>query len=243
MLKVVIADDHRLILAGIKRALEDDGEFEVVGEASTGEQGPAARRADQPRPGRARPAHAGHGRARLPRPDQEAPPRDQGGRALGLDRPEADRERPQARRERLHREERQPGRPAGGDHARRSRRPSTPRSDSPTTRPRAPPRPPGSPTASSRSSTALARGHVERSDREGALGRRADGEVPPDERLPQARTSPTGPRRPATPTSRASSRARCTSTNSALGASRYRSSTRMRRPFARWAASQARTRR
>ncbi len=38
MLKVVIADDHRLILAGIKRALEDDGEFEVVGEASTGEK-------------------------------------------------------------------------------------------------------------------------------------------------------------------------------------------------------------
>ena len=38
MLKVVIADDHRLILAGIRRALEDDGEFEVVGEASTGEK-------------------------------------------------------------------------------------------------------------------------------------------------------------------------------------------------------------
>src|SRR5258708_18984930 len=38
MLKVVIADDHRLILDGIKRALEDDGGFEVVGEANTGER-------------------------------------------------------------------------------------------------------------------------------------------------------------------------------------------------------------
>jgi len=38
MLKVVIADDHRLILDGIKRALEEDGGFEVVGEASSGER-------------------------------------------------------------------------------------------------------------------------------------------------------------------------------------------------------------
>jgi DNA-binding NarL/FixJ family response regulator len=38
MLKVVIADDHRLILDGIRRALEEDGGFEVVGEANTGER-------------------------------------------------------------------------------------------------------------------------------------------------------------------------------------------------------------
>ena len=38
MLKVVVADDHRLILDGIKRALEEDGGFEIVGEASTGER-------------------------------------------------------------------------------------------------------------------------------------------------------------------------------------------------------------
>jgi DNA-binding NarL/FixJ family response regulator len=38
MLKVVIADDHRLIVDGIKRALEVDGEFEVVGEANSGER-------------------------------------------------------------------------------------------------------------------------------------------------------------------------------------------------------------
>jgi DNA-binding NarL/FixJ family response regulator len=36
--KVVIADDHRLILDGIKRVLRSDGEFEVVGEATTGER-------------------------------------------------------------------------------------------------------------------------------------------------------------------------------------------------------------
>jgi DNA-binding NarL/FixJ family response regulator len=38
MLKVVIADDHRLMLDGIKRALEDDGGFEIVGEANSGER-------------------------------------------------------------------------------------------------------------------------------------------------------------------------------------------------------------
>lgn len=38
MLKVVVADDHRLILDGIKRALEEDGGFEIVGEANTGER-------------------------------------------------------------------------------------------------------------------------------------------------------------------------------------------------------------
>ena len=38
MLKVVLADDHRLILDSIKRALEEDGGFQVVGEASSGER-------------------------------------------------------------------------------------------------------------------------------------------------------------------------------------------------------------
>jgi DNA-binding NarL/FixJ family response regulator len=35
---VLIADDHRLIVEGIKRALEDADDFEVVGEASSGSQ-------------------------------------------------------------------------------------------------------------------------------------------------------------------------------------------------------------
>ena len=38
MLKVVIADDHRLILDGIKNALVEDGGFEIVGEATSGER-------------------------------------------------------------------------------------------------------------------------------------------------------------------------------------------------------------
>jgi len=37
-MKVLLADDHRLILEGIRRALEEVGDIEVVGEATTGSQ-------------------------------------------------------------------------------------------------------------------------------------------------------------------------------------------------------------
>ena len=37
-MKVLIADDHRLIIEGVRRALEDAGDFEVVGECSSGSQ-------------------------------------------------------------------------------------------------------------------------------------------------------------------------------------------------------------
>ena len=37
-MRVLIADDHRLIAEGIKRSLEESGEFEVVAEAQTGNQ-------------------------------------------------------------------------------------------------------------------------------------------------------------------------------------------------------------
>ncbi|HVN62108.1 MAG TPA: response regulator transcription factor [Gaiellaceae bacterium] len=37
-MKVLIADDHKLILEGVRRALEDDGDFEIVGEATNGAQ-------------------------------------------------------------------------------------------------------------------------------------------------------------------------------------------------------------
>ena len=33
---MVIADDHRLILDGVRRALESDGGFEIVGETMNG---------------------------------------------------------------------------------------------------------------------------------------------------------------------------------------------------------------
>ena len=36
--RVLLADDHRLILDGVRQALEESGEFEVVGEAMTGSQ-------------------------------------------------------------------------------------------------------------------------------------------------------------------------------------------------------------
>src|SRR5262245_55552945 len=37
-MRVLIADDHRLIAEGIRKALEETGDFEVVGEANTGSQ-------------------------------------------------------------------------------------------------------------------------------------------------------------------------------------------------------------
>jgi len=37
-MRVVIADDHRLVLDGIRRALDSDGEFEIVGETQSGTQ-------------------------------------------------------------------------------------------------------------------------------------------------------------------------------------------------------------
>jgi len=38
VVRVVIADDHRLVLDGIRRALEEDGNFEIVGETQNGTQ-------------------------------------------------------------------------------------------------------------------------------------------------------------------------------------------------------------
>ena len=37
-MRVVIADDHRLVLDGIQRALESDSDFEIVGETQSGTQ-------------------------------------------------------------------------------------------------------------------------------------------------------------------------------------------------------------
>ncbi|HWE81005.1 MAG TPA: response regulator transcription factor, partial [Gaiellaceae bacterium] len=35
---MLLADDHKLILDGVRNALEESGEFEIVGEANTGSQ-------------------------------------------------------------------------------------------------------------------------------------------------------------------------------------------------------------
>lgn len=37
-MRVVIADDHKLVLDGVRRALEDDGGFEIVGQTQSGTQ-------------------------------------------------------------------------------------------------------------------------------------------------------------------------------------------------------------
>src|SRR5579872_7098998 len=47
-LRVLIADDHQLILDGVRHALEDSGEFEVVGEAMSGTQVLAALKRTHP---------------------------------------------------------------------------------------------------------------------------------------------------------------------------------------------------
>ena len=47
-IRVLIADDHQLILDGVRHALEDSGEFEVVGEAMNGNQVLALRSAPSP---------------------------------------------------------------------------------------------------------------------------------------------------------------------------------------------------
>jgi len=38
MIRIVIADDHQLVRAGIRRILDEDSDFEIVGEASDGKQ-------------------------------------------------------------------------------------------------------------------------------------------------------------------------------------------------------------
>ena len=217
MLKVVIADDHRLILAGIKRALEDDGGFEVVGEASTGEKvlplvaqtTPDLVVLDLRMPGM-------DGLICLDQIKKRHPTKvvvlsvstdeklienvlKRGASAYivksvnPVDLPGALRQAVEGNVFSTIGLPDALGR--GRSQGRRAHRPRGRDPRSTRARP------------------------LQRADRERALGRRADGEVPPDERLPQARTSPTGPRRLATPTSRASSTVRCTSTNSARGRS------------------------
>ena len=120
-MRVVIADDHRLMLDGIRRALEPTATSRSSARPSTGTQVLPLVARDEARPRPARRAHAAHGRARLPRRDPQAPSGDQGRDALGLDEPDLDRGRAPPRRVRLRRQERRPGRPARRRSGRRSR--------------------------------------------------------------------------------------------------------------------------
>ena len=111
-MRVVIADDHRLILDGVRRALETDGGFEIVGETQNGKDvldlvgktSPDMVLLD----------------VRMPELDgldcldqlRAAVPRRQGRDAVGVDEPRPGRDCAPARCERLRREERRSGRPA-----------------------------------------------------------------------------------------------------------------------------------
>ena len=48
VVRVVIADDHRLMLDGIRRALEEDGDFEIVGETHRAPRCSRSSRATKP---------------------------------------------------------------------------------------------------------------------------------------------------------------------------------------------------
>ena len=107
-MRVLIADDNRLMLEGFRRALEPVEDIEIVGATHTGSQ--VLPLVERRRPGArgARARDAGRGRTELPRVAARAPPGHQGGRAvrlLGLRRHPLGAHQ---RRARVHRQERQP---------------------------------------------------------------------------------------------------------------------------------------
>ena len=113
-MKILIADDHQLMLDGIRSALERCEDLEIVGEAHSGSEvlpligrtNPDVVLLDMRMPGM-------DGLTCLERIRERYPQR-QGRRPLGFHDARAHRSRLQARRVRLHRQERQPARPARG---------------------------------------------------------------------------------------------------------------------------------
>ena len=111
-MRVLVADDHRLMLDGVRRALEADGGFEIVGETQDGAKVVDLVAKTQP--------DLVLLDVRMPNVDGLACldeihrryPDDQGRDALGVDLAGADRCRAPPRRQRLPREERRPERPA-----------------------------------------------------------------------------------------------------------------------------------
>ena len=113
-MKVLIADDHRLIAEGIRRALDETDDFEVVGEANTGSQVMPLVRRTTPDLVLLDLRMPGMDGLDVPRADPRAPPRDQGRDPVGVDRPRPDPDRAQAGRLRVRGQERQPCRPPVG---------------------------------------------------------------------------------------------------------------------------------
>ena len=108
--RVVIADDHRLMLDGIHKALEADGGFEIVGETLDGTEVVSIVERTQPDLVLLDVRMPKMDGLDVPRRGREALPRDQGRDAVGLDLTGADRRRAAPRSERLPREERRPER-------------------------------------------------------------------------------------------------------------------------------------
>ena len=183
-MRVVIADDHRLVLDGIRRALEADGGFEIVGETQTGRRCCRSSRARSPtsccstcgcRTWTGSPASTRSGRrhpdvkvvmlSASTSPELIETALRRGAAAYVIKSVDPD-DLPSTLRQAL---EGNVHTAIGGEETERAaprRRPDRARDHDPR-RTRARP--------------------LERGDREGVLGRAADREVPPDEHLPQAR--------------------------------------------------------
>ena len=82
-LKLVIADDHQLMLEGIRMALADATDIEIVGETSSGSEVLALVRQTSPDVVLLDLRMPGLGRAPLPRVAAAAAPRGEDGRAVG----------------------------------------------------------------------------------------------------------------------------------------------------------------
>ena len=185
VMRVLIADDHRLIVEGVKRALEEAPDFEVVGECNSGSQvlplvgrtNPDIVLLDLRMPGAD--GLACLSRIRKQHPDVKvvvlSVSTDENviqtvlkrGASAYIVKSINPIDLPSALRQAIDGNGLQRDRPARSRRQRGARRRPHRARDRDPHRPRARP--------------------LERGDRQGALGRGADGQVPPDEHLPQAR--------------------------------------------------------
>ena len=184
-MKVLVADDHRLMVRDQARPRGRRGHRDR-GRGVHGEPGASAGSPHAPGRRPPRHAHAGDGRLDVPRPAPEGLPEGQGDRALGLQRPGADPgvpsshgasgyivksvnpiDLPSAIRQAVEGTVFHAARPPRGRRADRGKAAGLTERE----------------LAILKARRAWA---FERGDRQGALGHRADGEVPPDEHLPEA---------------------------------------------------------
>ena len=113
-LRVLVADDHRLMLAAVRRALADAEDIEIVGEVSVGSQVVPAVARDEAKRRAARHADARARRSCLPRAAPRARSHHRSRDPLELQRPGADRGRAEGGCARLHRQDGRARRSRGG---------------------------------------------------------------------------------------------------------------------------------